>query len=65
MLQVVVRDILSEMDEEKLALKDRVILQENTFNFKLYGNEVYYTHTSLFLMKIMLLSELHCQKVLN
>ena len=38
-------------------------LYEKSFNSKLYGNEVYCTNASLLLIKIMLCSKLHCQKV--
>ena len=41
------------------------ILKERSFNFKLSGNEVYCTNASLLLIKIMLCSKLHCQKVLG
>ena len=35
------------------------------FNLKLSGNEVYYTIFVILLVKIMLCSKLHCQRVLN
>ena len=39
------------------------ILYATCFDLKLSGDEVY--HTFLILIKIMLCSKLHCQKVLN
>ena len=36
--------------------------REKDFNFKLSGNEAYSTKALLLLTKIMLRSELHCQK---
>ena len=44
---------------------DEVILSGKSFNLKLSGNEVYCTNALLLLKKIMLCSELHCQKVLD
>ena len=43
----------------------RCILQEKSFNSKLYGNEVYCTNALLSLIKIMLCSKLPCIKVLK
>jgi hypothetical protein len=43
----------------------RTILQENRFNLKLFGNEVYFTNALVVLIEIMLCSKLHCQTVLN
>jgi hypothetical protein len=40
-------------------------LIEKCFNLKLSGNEVYYTNSLILVVKIMLCSKLHCQKVLN
>ena len=37
---------------------------EKSFNLKLSGNEVYYTNNFISLVKNMLCSKLHCQKVL-
>ena len=42
-----------------------LILYEMCFNLKLSGNEVYYIIFKILLVKIMLCSKLHCQKVLN
>ena len=41
------------------------MLQENTFNLKLSGDESYYTNSQIFLVKNMMCSEFHSQKVLN
>ena len=41
------------------------ILSEMCFNLQLSGNEVYYTIFKILLVKIILCSKLHCQKVLN
>ena len=38
---------------------------EKTFNLKLSGDGVFYTNSSILLVKIVLQSKLHCQKVLN
>ena len=40
------------------------ILQENSFNLKLSGSEVYCTNASLLLIKVMLRTRLVCQSVL-
>jgi hypothetical protein len=41
-----------------------VILCEKAFKLKLSGNEVDYTNSLILLVKNMLCSKLHCQKVL-
>ena len=41
------------------------MLYEKLFNFKISGNEVYYTNLLSLLIKMMLCSKLHCQKFLH
>ena len=38
------------------------ILQENSFNLKISGNEVYHKNSLMLLVKNILCSKLHCQK---
>ena len=43
----------------------QLLLQDKSFNLKLFGNEGYCTHASLLLIKIMMCSQLHFQKLFN
>jgi hypothetical protein len=42
--------------------RERDLIRKNSFKFKTSGNEVYYTNSLTFLIKMMLCSNLHCQK---
>ena len=56
----------SRMNFLRLAPRDPIhagILYEMCFNLKLSGNEVHYTILKILLVKIMLCSKLHCQKL--
>ena len=47
------------------SMPGQVILYEKRIKINISGNEVYYMHSSIFLVKNMMCSRLHCQKGLN